>query len=42
MLSDRTQSPSGAGYTLENRVVVSSTVFPSVYRDTGVHRLAPF
>lgn len=41
VLSDRTQSPSGAGYALENRVVVSR-VFPSVYRDAGVHRLAPF
>ena len=41
MLADRTQAPSGAGYALENRVVVSR-VFPSLYRDSQVHRLAPF
>jgi uncharacterized circularly permuted ATP-grasp superfamily protein/uncharacterized alpha-E superfamily protein len=40
-LADRTQAPSGAGYALENRVVVSR-VFPSLYRDAQVHRLAPF
>ncbi len=40
-LSDRTQAPSGAGYALENRVVVSR-VFPSMHRDAHVHRLAPF
>ena len=41
MLADFTQAPSGAGYALENRVVVSR-VFPSLYRDSQVHRLAPF
>jgi uncharacterized circularly permuted ATP-grasp superfamily protein/uncharacterized alpha-E superfamily protein len=41
VLADRTQAPSGAGYALENRVVVSR-VFPSLYRDSQVHRLAPF
>ncbi len=41
VLSDRAQAPSGAGYALENRVVVSR-VFPSLYRDAEVHRLAPF
>jgi uncharacterized circularly permuted ATP-grasp superfamily protein/uncharacterized alpha-E superfamily protein len=40
-LSDRTQTPSGAGYALENRIVVSR-VFPSMHRDAQVHRLAPF
>ena len=40
-IADRTQAPSGAGYALENRVVVSR-VFPSLYRDAQVHRLAPF
>ncbi|MFC4947254.1 circularly permuted type 2 ATP-grasp protein [Pseudonocardia sp. GCM10023141] len=40
-LSDRTQAPSGDGYALENRVVVSR-VFPSMHRDAQVHRLAPF
>jgi uncharacterized circularly permuted ATP-grasp superfamily protein/uncharacterized alpha-E superfamily protein len=41
VLADRTQAPSGAGYALENRDVVSR-VFPSLYRDVQVHRLAPF
>ena len=41
VLADYTQAPSGAGYALENRVVVSR-VFPSLYRDSQVHRLAPF
>ena len=40
-LSDRTQAPSGAGYALENRLVISR-VFPSMYRDAQVHRVAPF
>jgi uncharacterized circularly permuted ATP-grasp superfamily protein/uncharacterized alpha-E superfamily protein len=41
VLSDRTQTPSGFGYALENRTVVSR-VFPSLYRSCQVHRLAPF
>src|SRR5207237_5975969 len=41
VLADRTQAPSGAGYALENRRVVSR-VFPSLHRDAQVHRLAPF
>ena len=41
VLSDRTQSPSGAGYVLENRTVMSR-VFPSLFRDSHVHRLASF
>ena len=40
-LSDRAQAPSGAGYALENRLVISR-VFPSMYRDAQVHRVAPF
>ena len=40
-LSDSAQSPSGAGYALENRLVMSR-VFPSLYRDAQVHRVAPF
>jgi uncharacterized circularly permuted ATP-grasp superfamily protein/uncharacterized alpha-E superfamily protein len=40
-LTDRTQAPSGAGYALENRTVVSR-VLPGALRDAGVHRLAPF
>jgi uncharacterized circularly permuted ATP-grasp superfamily protein/uncharacterized alpha-E superfamily protein len=37
----RSQAPSGAGYALENRTVISR-VLPSLYRDAQVHRLAPF
>lgn len=39
--ADRTQNPSGAGYALENRVVVSH-VLPSLFRDSHVHRVAGF
>ena len=41
VLTDRTQSPSGAGYALENRTVMSR-VLPSMFRDSHVHRLAQF
>jgi uncharacterized circularly permuted ATP-grasp superfamily protein/uncharacterized alpha-E superfamily protein len=41
VLSDRTQVPSGAGYTLENRIVLSA-VLPTVFKQCHVHRLAPF
>ncbi|MBT12193.1 MAG: hypothetical protein CMI02_09170 [Oceanospirillaceae bacterium] len=41
VLGDRTQSPSGAGYALENRTVMSR-VFPSLFRDSHVHRLSAF
>jgi len=41
VLTDRTQSPSGAGFALENRTVMSR-VFPSLFRDSHVHRLASF
>lgn len=41
VISDRTQAPSGSGYSLENRLVMSR-VFPSLFRDSHVHRLAPF
>ena len=41
VIADRTQAPSGAGYALENRIVLSR-VFPSLFRDSHVHRLAPF
>jgi uncharacterized circularly permuted ATP-grasp superfamily protein/uncharacterized alpha-E superfamily protein len=40
-LSDRTQAPSGSGYALENRLVVSQA-FPALYREMNVERLAPF
>ena len=41
VLSDRTQAPSGAGYSLENRIVLSR-VLPSMFRQCNVQRLAPF
>ena len=41
VLGDRTQSPSGAGYALENRTV-SSRVLPSLFRESQVHGLAGF
>lgn len=41
VISDRTQAPSGAGYALENRTVMSR-VLPSLFRDSHVHRLALF
>ncbi len=41
VLSDRLQAPSGAGYALENRVVMSR-ILPSLFRDSHVHRLALF
>ncbi|MEA2843855.1 MAG: hypothetical protein QOJ69_1526 [Actinomycetota bacterium] len=41
VLADKTQAPSGAGYALENRIVVSR-VFSGMYGDAQVHRLAPF
>src|SRR6201991_1801826 len=41
VLSDRTQAPSGAGYALENRLVVSRA-FTSLYKSMNVERLAPF
>lgn len=39
--SDRTQAPSGAGYALENRIVMSRT-FPNLIADMRVRRLAGF
>jgi uncharacterized circularly permuted ATP-grasp superfamily protein/uncharacterized alpha-E superfamily protein len=41
VVADRTQAPSGFGYALENRTVISR-VFPTLYRDAHVHRVAPF
>jgi len=38
---DRTQAPSGAGYALENRLVISR-VFPKMFRELHVERLAAF
>jgi uncharacterized circularly permuted ATP-grasp superfamily protein/uncharacterized alpha-E superfamily protein len=39
VVADRTQAPSGAGYAIENRLVVSR-VFPQTFRDLHVRRLA--
>jgi uncharacterized circularly permuted ATP-grasp superfamily protein/uncharacterized alpha-E superfamily protein len=41
VLSDRAQAPSGAGYALENRLVMSRAL-PTGYRRMNVRRLAPF
>ncbi|MBN2886740.1 MAG: circularly permuted type 2 ATP-grasp protein [Chromatiaceae bacterium] len=41
VVADRAQAPSGAGYALENRIVLSR-VLPSLFRDSHVHRLAGF
>jgi uncharacterized circularly permuted ATP-grasp superfamily protein/uncharacterized alpha-E superfamily protein len=41
VLSDRADAPSGAGFALENRVA-TSRVFPELFRQTNVHRLAGF
>lgn len=41
ILSDRAQAPSGAGYTLENRIVLSRSL-PGVFRQCNVERLAPY
>ncbi len=41
VLSSRTDAPSGIGYALENRIVVSQT-FPDSFRDMQVSRLASF
>ncbi|WP_246835039.1 circularly permuted type 2 ATP-grasp protein [Leptospira kmetyi] len=39
VIGDRIQAPSGSGYSLENRIVLSR-IFPSIYRDSQVHRVA--
>ena len=41
VLADRTEAPSGVGFALENRVVVSR-MLPEVFRSCNVARLAPF
>ncbi len=41
VLGDRTQAPSGCGYALENRLVVSQA-FSDLYSQLNVERLAPF
>ena len=41
VLSMRADAPSGIGYALENRIVISQT-FPDLFRDLQVERLASF
>jgi uncharacterized circularly permuted ATP-grasp superfamily protein/uncharacterized alpha-E superfamily protein len=41
VIADRTQAPSGTGYALENRLIVSR-VFPEQFRDMNVQHLAAF
>lgn len=41
VVGDRTQAPSGAGYALENRMIISSA-FPELFRDLNVQRLGGF
>jgi uncharacterized circularly permuted ATP-grasp superfamily protein/uncharacterized alpha-E superfamily protein len=41
VLGDRTQAPSGAGYALENRLVLSRA-FAALYKSMNVERVAPF
>jgi uncharacterized circularly permuted ATP-grasp superfamily protein/uncharacterized alpha-E superfamily protein len=41
VLGDRTQAPSGAGYALENRLVLSRA-YPNLYNAMNIQRLAPF
>ena len=41
VLADRTQAPSGSGYALENRTIVSE-VLPDLFRSANVRRLASF
>jgi uncharacterized circularly permuted ATP-grasp superfamily protein/uncharacterized alpha-E superfamily protein len=41
VIADRTQAPSGAGYALENRLIVSR-LFPEKFRELGVIHLASF
>jgi uncharacterized circularly permuted ATP-grasp superfamily protein/uncharacterized alpha-E superfamily protein len=41
VVADRTQAPSGLGYAMENRHVISR-VLPQLYRDAGLHQIGPF
>jgi uncharacterized circularly permuted ATP-grasp superfamily protein/uncharacterized alpha-E superfamily protein len=41
VLADRTRGPSGAGYTLQNRMTLSRA-FPDAFRELHVDQLAPF
>ncbi len=41
VIADRAQAPSGVGFAMENRRVISR-VMPELYRQAGMHRMAPF
>ena len=41
VINDRTQGPSGAGYALQNRLIVTP-LYENVFRSLGVQRLANF
>lgn len=41
VMTDRTQAPSGAGYALENRLVISR-LYPELFRELKVEHLAGF
>jgi uncharacterized circularly permuted ATP-grasp superfamily protein/uncharacterized alpha-E superfamily protein len=41
VIADRTQAPSGAGYALENRQIISR-LYPALYRDLHVQHLTNF
>ncbi|MBC7503162.1 MAG: circularly permuted type 2 ATP-grasp protein [Herminiimonas sp.] len=41
VVADRTQAPSGAGYALENRIVISRA-FPELFRDLKVEHIGHF
>ena len=41
VLADRVQAPSGLGYALENRRVISR-VLPELFQESGLHRLEPY
>ncbi|MDR2032908.1 MAG: circularly permuted type 2 ATP-grasp protein [Azoarcus sp.] len=41
VIADRTQGPSGSGYALQNRIIVSNA-FPDAFRELHVNRLAGY
>jgi uncharacterized circularly permuted ATP-grasp superfamily protein/uncharacterized alpha-E superfamily protein len=41
VLNDRTDAPSGAGYVLENRIVISR-MLPDIFHQCQIKRLAPY
>ncbi|HWM15032.1 MAG TPA: circularly permuted type 2 ATP-grasp protein [Microbacterium sp.] len=41
VLTDRVQAPSGLGYAMENRRIVSR-VLPELYEEAGLHRMEPY